>query len=149
VKQTMNFKRYLTQHDATLLSKHAENLLRELDLNYNCGEQLIEILKSSVLLHEKSRRDDCVSLYSEILYERLDTNDYHVTTIVIPSEASAALARISALAPLSLALIGRRITSEVDVELYGSYSYRVRIVAVNNIGKTIVEPIAEQVEPLS
>lgn len=130
----MNFERYLTQQDAAILSRLAESLLRELDVKFNHGEQLVELLTSAILLPEHARREDCVSLYSEVLYQRLDTNELHTATIVCPYEAAPTLARFSALAPLSMALVGRRINSLVPVVLNDKESYTVRIVAVNNLG---------------
>jgi regulator of nucleoside diphosphate kinase len=140
-----NMNRYLTQQDAALLSRLAENLLRELDFKFNRGEQLVGILTSAILLPENVRRDDCVSLYSEVLYLRLDTNEYHTATIVCPYEASPALAHVSALAPLSLALIGQEINSMAEVELHGGHSYGVRVVAVTNIGRAVAESSPAQI----
>ncbi|MDQ9172382.1 GreA/GreB family elongation factor [Oxalobacteraceae bacterium R-40] len=145
---TQNMNRYLTQQDAALLSRLAENLLRELDVKFNRGERLVDILTSAILLPENVRRDDCVSLYSKVLYLRLDTNECHTATIVFPYEASPALAHVSALAPLSLALIGREINSIAEVELHDEHSYGIRIVAINNISRTVVESPPEQIAPL-
>jgi regulator of nucleoside diphosphate kinase len=145
MKITLNFERYLTQRDAALLSKLAENLLRELDVKYNRGEQLVDILSSSILLPETVNKEDCVTLYSEVLYRRLDTNEQHSVTIVCPYEASPALARISALAPLALALIGRQVDSVVNVELHDEQFYTVEILGVKSIRYSVPEPVAEQV----
>jgi regulator of nucleoside diphosphate kinase len=133
MKTTMNFERYLTQRDAALLSKLAENLLRELDVKFNKGEQLVDILSTAILLPETVHKDDCVTLHSEVVYRRLDTNEQHSVTIVCPYESSPALARISALAPLALALIGRQIGSVVQVELHDDQFYEVKVVSVKNI----------------
>jgi regulator of nucleoside diphosphate kinase len=146
MKKTMNFERYLTQHDAGILSKLAENLLRELDVKFNKGEQLIDILSSAILLPETVHKEDCVTLYSEVLYRRLDTNEQHSVTIVCPFEASPSLARISALAPLALALIGRQIGSIVQVELHADQSYEVRVAGIKSIRYSLPEFAVEQAQ---
>jgi regulator of nucleoside diphosphate kinase len=143
MKLTMNFERYLTQHDAAILSRLAENLLREMDVKFNRGEQLVQLLSSAILLPENVQRDDCVSLYSEVLYRRLDTNEQHTATIVCPYEASPALANISALAPLSLALIGAPTNSTVMVELLADQSYEVEVINVKSNRRSLPEDVAE------
>jgi regulator of nucleoside diphosphate kinase len=146
MKNTMNFERYLTQHDAGILSKLAENLLRELDVKFNKGEQLVDILSSAIFLPKTALKEDCVTLYSEVLYRRLDTNEQNSVTIVCPHEASPALARISALAPLALALIGRQIGSVVQVELHDDQFYEVRVGGVKSIPHLPPEFLVEQAE---
>ncbi len=142
-KMDMQLERYLTQHDAAILSRLAETLLRELDVKLNKGEHLLQILTSAILLPENVQKDDCVSLYSEVLYQRLDTNEQHGVTIVCPYEATPALARISALAPLALALIGMRVGSVATVELLADHSYEVKVLEVRSLRRSPVEALAE------
>ncbi|MGV3743442.1 MAG: GreA/GreB family elongation factor [Burkholderiaceae bacterium] len=142
-KMDMHLERYLTQHDATILSRLAETLLRELDVKFNKGEQLLQILTSAILLPENVQKDDCVSLYSDVLYQRLDTKEQHSVTIVCPYEATPALARISALAPLALAMVGVQVSSVVAVELLADQFYEVKVLDVKSIRRSPMEALAE------
>ena len=142
-KMDMHLERYLTQHDAAILSRLAETLLREMDVKFNKGEQLLQILTSAILLPENVQKDDCVSLYSEVLYQRLDTKEQHTVTIVCPYEATPALARISALAPLALALVGVRVNSVVTVELLADQFYEAKVLDVRSIRRSPMEALAE------
>ncbi|WP_019143323.1 GreA/GreB family elongation factor [Noviherbaspirillum massiliense] len=113
----MKIERYLTQNDAATLSRLAEELLRLRDVKVNAGEKLIELISGSMLLPENVRRKDCVSLYSEVTYCKIGPDDQHTVTIVCPQDANQTLAHVSILAPIAMALIGRKLRSIVEVEL--------------------------------
>lgn len=113
----MKIERYLTQDDAAKLSRLAEQLLRVREVRFNAAESLIELISTSILLPENVQRPDCVSLYSRVKYRHVDSDDVRSIEIVCPHDASDTLARVSILAPLAMALIGRPKNSIVEVHL--------------------------------
>lgn len=113
----MNNERYLTQHDAATLSELAEKLLRVRDTGYNAAEALLELLSSATLLPEDTERNDIVSLYADITYRRIGSEGLQNIMLVCPHDANSDLARVSVLAPLALALLGRVKGSIVDIHL--------------------------------
>jgi regulator of nucleoside diphosphate kinase len=136
----MKIERYLTQDDATVLSKLAERLLRMRDVKFNTGEQLIELISTAMLLPENVKKKDCVSLYSEVTYCKMDADDQHTLTIVCPQDANQTLARVSILAPLAMALLGRKVRSIVEVELPFSQVMFVKILDVRHLSSASIEP---------
>lgn len=103
----MKIERFLSQEDAATLSRLADQLLRMREVNINFAEQLIELISSSILLPENVQRDDCVALHSEVSFREVGASRIETIILVRPQEAQDALARISNLAPVALALIGR------------------------------------------
>ncbi|RJG06699.1 transcriptional regulator [Noviherbaspirillum cavernae] len=136
----MKFKRYLTQDDATVLSRLAEQLMRVRDVRFNSGETLIDIISTSILLPENTRKKNFVSLYAEVAYTGIEHDGEHAMTIVCPQDANQALAHVSILAPLALALIGREVDSMVEVELPFSQVHVVKILGVRNASATSIAP---------
>lgn len=135
----MKIERYLTQDDAAVLSRLAERLMRMRDVKFNAGEQLIELISTSVLLPENVKKKDCVSLYSEVTYCKMDADDQHTLTIVCPQDANQELARVSILAPLAMALLGRKVLSIVEVELPFSQVMFVKILSVRHLASSSAE----------
>jgi regulator of nucleoside diphosphate kinase len=126
----MKIERYLSQHDAATLSRLAENLLRLRDVKFNHAERIIELITTSILLPENSRRDDYVALYSTVVYRAIGTSQLNSIVIVCPQDASEALAKISLLAPLAMALLGRVVGSVVAVTLPFNQVQYIEIVGV-------------------
>jgi len=127
----MNTERYLTREDAALLDKHAERLLRLRDVRFNHGEELVGILSGATVLPENVRREDCVSIHSEVTYSQLAKLDTHSIEIVYPQEANQVFGRVSVLSPIGLALIGRKVSSVVEVNLPSGRVQLLTILAVN------------------
>lgn len=126
----MKIERYLTQADATVLSRLAEQLLRVREVKFNAGEDLIDLLSTAVLLPENSTRKDCVALHTEVTYHIDSSKEKKTLAIVCPQNANQELARVSVLAPLAMALIGREVGSVVDVQLPFGQSQTVSILEV-------------------
>jgi regulator of nucleoside diphosphate kinase len=129
----MKIERYLSQHDASTLSRLAENLLRLREVRFNHAERLIELITTSILLPENSRRDDYVSLYSTVVYRAVGTSQLNSVVIVCPQDASDVLAKISLLAPLAMALLGRVVGSIVAVTLPFNQVQYIEIVEVQTV----------------
>ncbi|MES2534787.1 MAG: GreA/GreB family elongation factor [Pseudomonadota bacterium] len=113
----MKIDRYLTQHDASTLSKLAEQLLRVRDVKVNPAENLIDLISTSILLPENIQKKGYVSLNSTVRYRNVHSNDEHSIVIVCPQNVDSTLAHISVLAPLAMALIGQKEGRVVEVEL--------------------------------
>lgn len=129
----MKTERFLSQNDATTLSRLAENMLRMREINFNHAERVIELITTSVLLPETDQRNDFVRLHSGVVYRAVGTVDLHSIVIACPrdaNESNHALSTVSLLTPLAMALIGRVVGSIVAVELpFGQIQY-VEVVAV-------------------
>lgn len=130
----MKIQRYLSQDDATTLSQLAEHLLRLRDVRINSAELLIDLIGTSILLPENARRDDCVALHSLVTYRTVGSEQSQAIIIVCPQDASETLARVSILAPLAMALLGRTIGSIVEVVLPFNRLKLVEIVDVRPAG---------------
>ena len=113
----MNFARHLNQDDAAALSRLTEHLFRLGDNEIAIGETLADIVATAVLVPTDVRKKNYVGLNSEVKYVRHDDETETVITLVLPQDAQPASGRISILAPLGLALIGRRVNELVKVDL--------------------------------
>ncbi|WP_334190750.1 GreA/GreB family elongation factor [Noviherbaspirillum sp.] len=113
----MKIERFLSQEDAATLSRIAENLLRVRDVDYNCAEKLIDLIATSVLQPKDCPRSDFVTLNSEVTYRAVGTRTMESIVLVCPHDANETLARVSILAPLAMALIGRVIGSIVEISV--------------------------------
>jgi len=128
----MKIERFLSQHDASTLSRLAETLLRLRDVKFNHAERLIDLITTSILLPENDYRDDYVSLYSTVVYRAVGTSELKSIVIVCPQDASDTLANVSLLAPLAMALLGRTVGSIVAVTLPFNHMQYVEIVEVRS-----------------
>jgi regulator of nucleoside diphosphate kinase len=113
----MKFERYLTQHDAAILGRLAEQLLRVRDLKLNAGEQLTELISSAILLPADVSKKNCIRLFSEVHCSKLGSGETFTVTIVSPEDANQSMAWISVLSPIGMALIGRKVNSTIEVQL--------------------------------
>lgn len=128
----MKEERYLTQRDAAILSDLAEELLRVRDTGYNAADALVNLLSSAILLPENEPAPNVVQLYSEVLYRRIGSEDLRSVMLVRPGDTNGELARASVLAPLALALLGRRKGDIVDIRLPFNAVQFVEIVGVGS-----------------
>ena len=79
----MKNERYLTQNDAATLSRIAEHLLRMGEVEINAGEQLIDIIATSIILPVDVQRKGYVTLC--LLYTSPSPRD--LSTSRMPSSA--------------------------------------------------------------
>ncbi|MNK04288.1 nucleoside diphosphate kinase regulator [compost metagenome] len=135
----MKNERYLTQNDAATLSRIAEHLLRMGEVEINAGEQLIDIIATSIILPVDVQRKGYVTLYSTVSYSPVESEEVRQLTIVCPQDANPQLALISALTPIGLALIGRKALSTVEVALPSKRVEKLKILDVKPLDSTIGE----------
>ncbi|ABR90522.1 transcription elongation factor, greA family [Janthinobacterium sp. Marseille] len=135
----MKNERYLTQNDAATLSRIAEHLLRMGEVEINAGEQLIDIISTSIILPVDVQRKGYVTLYSTVSYSPVDTEEVRKLTIVCPQDANPQLALISALTPIGLALIGRKALTTVEVALPSKRVEKLKILDVTPLDSTMGE----------
>ncbi len=111
----MRVERYLSQRDAAILCRLAEQLLRVHDVNLYCAERLVEVISSSVLLPGHAERADCAALMSEVTYRHVGHSDIHCVVLACPGETKDEPGHLSVLTPLAMALLGRSAGSIVEV----------------------------------
>lgn len=138
----MKFERYLTQYDAAILGRLAEQMLRIRDLKFNAGEQLVELISSSILLPATMTKADCVSLFSEVTCSKLGSGETLTIVIVSPEDANQTLAQISVLTPIGLALIGRKLNSTVEVQLPFGQTEIIKILSIRALSSLPAEASA-------
>jgi regulator of nucleoside diphosphate kinase len=109
--------RYLNQKDAIVLQRLAEHQSNLGQAEAAVADVLEDILATAVLVKGEVRKKNCVGLNSKVTYSKCGQSESSQMTIVEPQDAHAASSRISILAPLALALIGRKINEIVKVQL--------------------------------
>lgn len=135
----MKNQRYLTQNDAAILSKLAEHLLRQGDAEIERGDEVMDMISTSVILPVNSQRKDCVSLYSKVSYSPANSDEKRSLTLVSPSDANPQLGLISTLTPIGLALIGRKISQTVEVILPSNRVEKIKILDITPIDSPVSE----------
>jgi regulator of nucleoside diphosphate kinase len=131
----MKIERFLSQEDAAALSRLAEQLLRLRDVKINPAEQLIELIGSAVLLPVNVERDDCVALHSKVTFREVGSCKLETSVLVCPQQAHEALARVSILAPVALALLGRPLGSIAEVALPFNQVKYLEVVRIEHPGR--------------
>ena len=111
----MNNQRYLAQHDAVLLNRLAENILRLDGRESEAAAHLLDIVAGAILL--PTFRSDCVAMQATVHYAISSSAQSRAITLVYPQEADPASARISVLTPIGLAFIGCKQDTHTDVAL--------------------------------
>lgn len=128
----MKTQRILKQNDAAILSRLAEQLLRLGEVEFNIGEELLDMISTSKILAINTERKDCAALYSTVTYSPADSDDRRSVTIVCPHEANPQLAYVSVLSPIGLALIGRKPLQIIDLALPGNRMEKIKILELKN-----------------
>lgn len=141
---------YLTHQDTAVLGRLAEHMLRLRELRFNAVEQLLELLSGATMLPAGAGMEDCVSLGATVTYGKSDGSQTHTVTILSPEDIARATAQhagptpVSVLAPVGLALIGRKVNSMVEVCLpYGNE--RVRILEIHAPNSQMPDSMQESV----
>lgn len=132
----MKNQRILKQSDAAILSRLAEQLLRLGEVEFNAGEELLDMISTAKILPADTERRDCAALYSTVTYSPANIDDRRSVTIVCPHEANPQLARVSVLSPIGLALIGRKALQIIDVALPSNRTETIKLLEVTNAEMT-------------
>lgn len=125
----MTEPRYLQQHDAAILGRLAGAWMRAGGERARAGARLAELLGTAILLPESDGRAHA-GLYSHVHCRSLGSGERHAVFLACPPDASLALARVSLLTPLGLAVLGRARGSVVSVEESPGAARQVEILAV-------------------
>ena len=112
----MTLPRYLQQHDAAVLSRLAAAWLGAGGERACAGARLADILATAILLPESGRTDQYAALYSHVSCRNLGSGERESVFIACPQDANLALAQVSLLTPLALAVLGRACGSVVGIE---------------------------------
>lgn len=126
-------ERFITQRDASTLSRLAEGLLRSRDVKPNLAQRLVDLLSNVIPLPETCTREDHVRLHSAVTYRLVGATGHGSVVIACPQDVGHVLASVSILSPLTMALIGHRVGSIVEVhQPFGKVQY-VEIVGITSI----------------
>jgi regulator of nucleoside diphosphate kinase len=117
---------FMTKPDVQRLERLVETRFPAADAGVQALEQELE---RAILVDPEKIARNVVTMNSRVLIQDLDRNSELVVTVVFPSEANAEQNRISVLAPLGTALLGRRVGQRVTFDAPGG-GRRVRIVAI-------------------
>jgi transcription elongation GreA/GreB family factor len=111
----MTEPRYLQQHDAAVLSRLAAAWLGAGGERACAGAHLADILATAILLPESDRTAQYAALYSHVSCRKLGSGEREGVFIACPQDANLALAQVSLLTPLALAVLGRACGSVVAI----------------------------------
>lgn len=125
----MTLPRYLQQHDAAILGRLAGAWMRAGGERACAGTRLAELLGTAILLPASDGRGHA-GLHAQVRCRSLDSGEQHLVFLACPHDANLALARVSLLTPLGLAVLGRVRGSIVSVEDRAGETGRIEIVAV-------------------
>lgn len=131
----MSVIRYLNQQDAIVLQQLAQRQSTLGNAEAVVAEMLDDILSTAVLVKGDVRKKNCVGLNSKVIYSKCGQEGTRFMTIVSPEDAHAAESRISVLAPLALALIGRKINEIVKAHLPFGEVVTLKILDVTHLEK--------------
>lgn len=112
----MTKPRYLQQHDAAVLSRLAAAWLGAGGERACAGARLADILATAILLPESEGPAQYAALYSHVSCRNLGNGEREGVFIACPQDANLALAQVSLLTPLALAVLGRACGSVVRIE---------------------------------
>lgn len=115
----------LNRQDAARLQALAEQILHHDGAESAAAERLLDIVSAALLTDEAPEH---ASLHSTVIFSSAGTAQ--TITLVEPSEVDPGAARISVLAPVGLALLGRKPDDESEVALPSGRTGKIRIVAV-------------------
>jgi regulator of nucleoside diphosphate kinase len=128
----MKNQRIFKQSDAAILSRLAEHLLRLGEVEFNVGEELLDMISSAKILAVDTERKDYVALHTTVTYSPANIDEKRTVTIVCPHEANPQLAHISVLSPIGMALIGRKSLHIIDVALPANRIEKIKILELSN-----------------
>ena len=74
---------------------------------------------------------DVVTMNSRVVYRDEESNETREVTLSYPKDASLEQGRVSVLAPVGAALLGLSVGQEIDWQLPGGKTKRLRIMSVN------------------
>lgn len=115
----------LNRQDAARLQALAEQILHHDGAESAAAERLLDIVSAALLPDEAPEH---ASLHSTVTFVAAGATQ--TITLVEPTEVDPGAARISVLAPVGLALLGRKPDDESEVMLPSGRVEKIRIVAV-------------------
>lgn len=133
----MNHQRYLAQHDAVLLNRLAEHILRLDGKESDAAAQLLDIVAGAILL--PTFRRDCVAMQAKVHYAPSASEQSRAITLVYPQEADPASGRVSVLTPIGLAFIGCKQDMQTEVALPSGRIEEMHILAIHHADTAAIE----------
>lgn len=105
---------FITQYDMDRLRDLIEGASLYGTKTRNALEALEKALDKAVILEPENIPENVVTMHSNVHLTKLDTKEEFVYELVFPSEANIKLNKISILAPIGIALIGREVGSVIE-----------------------------------
>jgi regulator of nucleoside diphosphate kinase len=121
----------LPEPDARRLTEIAEGIHVGARRDQDGLERLSDALEHAKVVSSEELPPDVVSMHSTVRVADVGTGEEATYTLVYPASADAAARKLSILAPIGLALLGRREGEEVRPEAPGGVR-RLRIVKVEH-----------------
>lgn len=126
----MTAPRYLQQHDAAVLSRLAAAWMGAGGERARAGARLAEVLATAILLPESDEPAQYAALYSHVSCRNRGSGEREGVFIACPQDANLALAQVSLLTPLALAVLGRACGSVVGIEDPEGGTHQFEILAI-------------------
>ena len=116
----------LGEEDYAVLTRLVDSLERTGRLNQPHFHRLAQEMKHAVVMNRDEIPSKVITMGSRVSYTCEETGTTTETTLVFPAQAKEGENYVSILAPLGLALIGERESTEVEYVAPGG-TYRIRI----------------------
>lgn len=105
---------FITRYDMDRLSDLIEGVRLYGTKTRNALTALEKALEKAVILEPEKIPENVVTMHSNVHLRKLDTAEEFVYELVFPSEADISLNKVSILAPIGIALIGRGVGSIIE-----------------------------------
>jgi regulator of nucleoside diphosphate kinase len=109
----------VTNYDHYRLFRLLDRLRNAQPFSSGAYDALEEELDQATIVNQREVPADVVTMNSKVSAVDLDTGQQMQVTVVFPGDASPASGRISVLAPVGLALLGRRVGEEIEWPMPG------------------------------
>lgn len=113
----MNKNIFITDFDMKRFNWLISNAYRFNNLDKQHLQELESELMEAVILQPQEIPSDVVTMSSRVRIRFLDTNEEKTFTLVFPFDADEAQNKLSILAPVGVAVIGSKISDEVEWEM--------------------------------
>ena len=104
----------INEHDLERLKPLLHDALKSDGLTMKYVQEFQEELKQAKVVKPTSVPVDVVTMNSQVRITNLDSNEQMILAIVFPKEARPPQDRLSILAPMCLALLGRRVGDTIE-----------------------------------
>jgi regulator of nucleoside diphosphate kinase len=140
----VNGARYVTARESMLLSRTAEHLLRLADVEFNLGEQVLELLRQATIRQTDCGRQDIAGINSTVRIQMLGCGDQLEFTLVCPRHADPASRRVSILTPLGPSFLGCAVGAVVRVPMASGHFRFATLLAASKCARLALRSESEE-----